>query len=249
MQLNLLLEKRFSSGFSLLSNFSWSKALDDFAPQGSPYFTNTCTCGRRFDYGPSADDISKDFKINGTYETPRVRIQKVADKLLNGWELTAIAEWHTGLPFTIFSGYDNSFSAIGADRAVLLAPNPALSTGRSHASLIQEWFNTADFAPNAIGTFGNAGKNAMRGPRFFNTDLALIRNFHVNERVALNFRAEFFNAFNNVNFGLPGNVVAYLPSGGFGQITGTAGSGAYGGPTSYGTAQPRIIQFGFKASF
>ncbi len=243
------LEKRFSSGLSLLTNFSWSKALDDFAPQGSPYFTNTCTCGRRFDYGPSADDIGKDFKINGTYDVPRVHIEKVADAVLNGWGLTGIAEWHTGLPFTIFSGYDNSFSAIGADRAVQIGQNPMLSTGRPHSSLIQEWFNTANFAPNAIGTFGNTGKNAMRGPRFFNTDVAAIRNFHVTERLSLMVRAEFFNIFNNVNFGLPGNVVAYGPSGGFGQITGTAGSGAYGGPTSYGTAQPRILQFGFKASF
>ena len=243
------LEKRFSSGFSLLTSFAWSKALDDFAPQGSPYFTNTCTCGRHFDYGPSADDIGEDFKVNAVYAVPRFHVQSVADKLLNGWEVTAIAEWHTGLPFTIFSGYDNSFSGIGADRAVQVGQNPTLSQGRSHASLIQEWFNTDDFAPNAIGTFGDTGKNDMRGPRFFNTDLAAIRNIRLNERLSFMLRAEFFNIFNNVNFGFPGNVVAYGSSGGFGQITGTAGSGAYGGPTSYGTAQPRIIQLGFKATF
>jgi hypothetical protein len=54
---------------------------------------------------------------------------------------------------------------------------------------------------------------------------------------------------NNVNLGMPGNVLANGPTGGFGQITGTAGSGAYGGPTSYGTSQPRILQFGVKTSF
>jgi hypothetical protein len=63
------------------------------------------------------------------------------------------------------------------------------------------------------------------------------------------FRAEFFNAFNNVNLGLPGNQLATGTSNGFARIGGTAGGGAYGGPTSYGTAQPRIIQFGLKASF
>ena len=47
----------------------------------------------------------------------------LAEFVWNGWEFTAIAEWHTGLPFTIFSGYDNSFSAIGADRAVQIHPN------------------------------------------------------------------------------------------------------------------------------
>jgi hypothetical protein len=64
------------------------------------------------------------------------------------------------------------------------------------------------------------------------------------------FRAEFFNAFNNVNLGLPGNQQAALtPAKGFSRITSTAGGNAFGGPTSYGTAQPRIIQFGLKASF
>ena len=89
----------------------------------------------------------------------------------------------------------------------------------------------------------------MRGPRFFNTDLAAIKNTKIGERISLQIRGEFYNALNNVNFGLPGNVVAYGPGGGFGQITGTAGSGAYGGPTSYGTSQPRILQFGVKAAF
>jgi hypothetical protein len=251
----LTIEKRFAHGFSLLSSFAWSRALDDFAPQpqGSEasMYTNSCTCGRHFDYGPSADDLNKVFKINGNYEIPRVHIQRIADKVLNGWQLTAIVDWQTGLPFNIFSGFDNSASAIGEDRADLTVPNiqQAVLPGRSHKQSIQEWFNVNDFAPNAIGTFGDTGKNALRGPRFFNTDLALIKNTAVSERVSLSFRAEFFNAFNNVNFGLPGNNLAAGAAGGFGQITGTAGSNTYNGPTSYGTAQPRIIQFGLKISF
>jgi hypothetical protein len=253
--LQMTLEKRFGHGFSLLSSFAWSKALDDFAPQpqGSlaSMFTNTCSCGRHFDYGPSADDLNKVFKINGNYEIPHAHVQKVADKLLNGWQLTAIANWQTGFPFTIFSGADNSFSAIGEDRADLTVANihDAVLPGRSHRQSIQEWFNVNDFTANAIGTFGATGKNALRGPRYFNTDLAIIKKTTVGDRVSIAFRAEFFNAFNNVNFGLPGNNQAAGASGGFGQITGTAGSGSFNGPTSYGTAQPRIIQFGLKATF
>ena len=214
-------------------------------------YTNTCSCGRQFDYGPSADDLNKVFKINGSYEVPRVHVRKIADKLLNGWQLTAIADWQTGCPFTIFSGFDNSFSAIGEDRADVTVGSiqNAILPNRSHHQNIQEWFKTNDFTPNAIATFGDAGKNALRGPRYFNTDLAFIKKTTVGERVSIAFRAEFFNAFNNVNFGLPGNNVAAGVSGGFGQITGTAGSGSYNGPTSYGTAQPRIIQFGLKVGF
>ena len=248
----LTLERRFAQGFSLLTNFAWSKALDDFAPQGSPSFTNSCTCGRHFDYGPSADDVSKVYKINGDYQIHQFHLSAAAGKLLNGWEVTAIASWQTGSPFTIFSGYDNSFSGIGADRANLNGITnikQAMLPHRSHTQSIQAWFNTADFAPNAIGTFGNTGKNALRGPRFFDTDLAAIKNTKIGERVSLQIRGEFYNALNNVNFGLPGNVAAYGPGGGFGQITGTTGSGAYGGPTSYGTSQPRILQLGVKAAF
>ncbi|MGD0414278.1 MAG: TonB-dependent receptor [Terriglobales bacterium] len=248
--LQLTIEKRLGHGFSFLSNFAWAKALDDFAPQpqGSLYYlyTNTCTCGRHFDYGPSADDLNKVFKINGNYETPHVH---VASPILNGWELTAIVDWQTGSPFTIYSGYDNSESGIGNDRADLVpGVNPVLP-GRSHTASIAEWFNPAAFVPNAIGTFGDSGKNFLRGPRFFNTDLAAIKKFKVGERVSVMFRAEFFNAFNNVNLGLPGNQLGAGTSNGFARIGGTAGGGAYGGPTSYGTAQPRIIQFGLKASF
>jgi hypothetical protein len=96
---------------------------------------------------------------------------------------------------------------------------------------------------------GSTGKNALRGPRFFNTDLAIIKKTQLSERVSLAFRGEFFNTFNNVNFGLPGNNMAAGAGGGFGQITGTAGSGSYNGPTSYKTAQPRIIEFGLKLTF
>lgn len=240
------MEKRFTRGFSFLTNFTWARALDDFAPIGSPNLTNTCTCGRWFDYGPSDDDLNKTFKINGDYSIPHIRMHSIGDKLLNGWELTAIADWNTGYPFTIFSGYDNSFSANGADRADLAVPSlkdAVLSTGRSHTQEINEWFNTNAFTPNAIGTFGDTGKNVLRGPRYFDTDLAAIKTTKLSEQTSLELRAEAYNALNNVNFGNPDNI---LTDTGFGQITGLAGSSS---SNTYGTAQPRILQFAAKVSF
>jgi hypothetical protein len=59
----ITLEKRMTHGFSFLTNFTWSRELDDFGPiGGSQYLTNTCPCGRHFDYGPSDDDLNKTFK-------------------------------------------------------------------------------------------------------------------------------------------------------------------------------------------
>lgn len=249
--LQVTVEKRFSNGFSLLSSFAWAKAMDDFAPnKNSPFFTNSCSCGRYFDYGPSDDDLNKVVKINGSYLTPRVHLNRAVNAVLNGWEVSGIAQWWpSGNPFTIVSGLDNSFSAIGADRADLIGVSniqQTLTRHRPHPGVIGQWFNPADFTVNPVGTFGNTGKNALRGPGYFNSDLAAIKNTNFGARVSLQLRAEFFNATNHPNFGAPGNNVN---SPGFGDIGGTLFSGAYGGPTSYGTAQPRIMQFGVKASF
>jgi hypothetical protein len=235
--MELSLEKRLSHGLSFQTNFTWARALDNFGPNGEPggLATNTCSCGRSFDYGPDSGDVNKVLHVSGDYAFPRAPFKGITDKLINGWNLTAITTWQTGFPFTVFSDDDNSFSAIGADRADLTVPsmkNALLSTGRSHAALVNEWFNTADFAPNQVGTFGNTGKNVLRGPRYFDADLALLKDAKVNERVALQFRAEFYNALNNVNFGMPDGG---LTDSSFGQIT--------------SAQSPRILQMALKATF
>jgi hypothetical protein len=108
---------------------------------------------------------------------------------------------------------------------------------------VQEWFNTNAFEQNAPGTFGDTGKNILRGPRFFDADLSAAKNAKLTERLSMEFRAEFFNAFNNVNFARPdGNLLDST----YGQITGMAGASS---SNTYGTAQPRIIQFALKFLF
>ena len=102
----------------------------------------------------------------------------------------------------------------------------------SHAQEIQRFFDTSLFAPNAVGTFGNSGKNMVRGPGYFNTDVALLKVTNVTEKVGMQFRAEFFNIFNNVNFNAPNSNVT---SAQFGRIT--------------SALDPRIVQFGLKLLF
>lgn len=155
--------------------------------------------------------------------------------MVNGWETTAIVTWHSGFPFQIYSGSDNSFSGIGLDRADFIGTNlgqAKLDPNRSHGALIQEYFNTALFVPNAVGTFGNTGRNILRGPGYFNMDFGLIKDTRLTERTTLQFRAEFFNLFNNVNFGQPDNSVADST---VGQIT--------------SARDPRILQFALKVLF
>ena len=233
-------EKRLGYGLSFQTNYTWSHALNNFGPNGQNALfgivgINTCGCGRSLDYGPDAGDDSNVFRLSGLYAFHHLPVNGITDKVVNGWNLSFITNWQSGFPFTSFAEDDNSFSAMGNDRPDITVSNIAatkLSTRRSHAALINEWFNTADFVPNAIGTYGNIGKNSMRGPRLFTTDLALLKTGKVGERVSYEFRAEFYNAFNNVNFGNPDFG---LTDSNFGQIS-SAGD-------------PRILQMALKLKF
>jgi len=230
LQLNM--EKRFSRGLSLLANYSWSKMIDNFGPFGGE---NTNPFNPNFDRSVSNDDVTHVFHISGIWDLPKSQLHGIAGGFVNGWRTTGIVTWHSGFPFQIYSGTDNSFSGIGIDRADFIGTSLSqarLDPNRSHGALIQEYFNTALFVPNAVGTFGNTGRNILRGPGYFNTDFGLIKDTRMTERTTLQFRAEFFNLFNNVNFGQPDNSVADST---IGQIT--------------SARDPRILQFALKVLF
>jgi Carboxypeptidase regulatory-like domain len=240
--LQLTVEKRMSSGLSMLVNYTWSRDMNDFAPIGS-YFGPTNPFDRHFDYGPSDEDIRHVFKLSGTYQLPHVGVSGFADKVVNGWQISSIVTWQGGSPFTIYSGVDNSLSGEFQDRADFTGASihqAQLSSGRSHNQMVQQFFNTSLFQPNAIGTFGNLGKNALRGPRLFNNNMALVKNTKIGERFGVQFRAEAFNVFNNVNFQLytsNGSIGLdrYQADQTFGQI--------------FNAAAPRILQLALKVAF
>ena len=227
--LQLSVERRFAHGISLLANYTWSKQRDNFGNGG----TTTDPFNRNFDWGISDLDRAHLFNFSAVWQIPG-RIRGPAGAVLNGWELTALTNWQSGAPFTILSGVDNSLSGVGRDRANFTGTDLAQArlSGLSHGQEIQRFFDTSLFVPNPIGSFGNSGKNILRGPRSFNTDIGVIKNIHITERLRSQLRGEFFNAFNNVNFGQPGATVG-SPS--LGRITG-AGS-------------PRIVQLALKVAF
>ena len=225
--LQTTLEKRMSRGLSILCNWTWARGIDDYG-WSDPF-------NRHFDYGLSDDDIHHNFKLSSVWDLPKTSFTGAAGKVLNGWEVTSIISWRGGFPYSIVDSSDNSFSGVGRDRADLVGSLRAavLSSSRSHAQLVQEWFNPTVFADNAVGTFGNSGKNILRGPRFFETDLGLMKTTQITERTSAQFRAEFFNAFNNVNFSRPHNDFRDPQ---VAQITGLDG-------------KPRILQFALKLMF
>ena len=160
--------------------------------------------------------------------------------VIGGWGSSGILTLRSGFPYSIFSGLDYSYSGIGSDRADLVG-NPNLSGGRSKGAQLAEWFNTAAFAFNAPGTFGNSGRDILRGPGLETFDLSMSKSFplrfgHFAETQKLDFRAEAFNLFNHANFRNPDNTITD-PT--FGQILQTAKVGG----------DPRILQLALKFSF
>ena len=142
----------------------------------------------------------------------------VLQGVLNGWSISPIARWHSGLPFTVSNGADANLDGTNNDRAKLVG-NPVLAENSS-----LEWFNIAAFTRNPVITGspvdGNSGRNLLSQPGFRTVDLAVFREFRFREKYGMEFRAEATNTFNMVNLNAPNSTVG---SSTFGQIS-SAGS-------------------------
>jgi Carboxypeptidase regulatory-like domain len=136
--------------------------------------------------------------------------------LLNGWTLSPIVTFSSGMPFTVTSGKDNNYDGVSNDRANLVG-NPNLDPNRPRSQVLAQWFNTAAFVANPIGTDGTSARNLLDAPGYKNVDMGLFRDFQMKEKVKLQFRGEFTNFFNLVSLNAPN---ATLTSSTFGQITG-----------------------------
>ena len=143
--------------------------------------------------------------------------------------MAPLVRYQSGLPVNPVTGKDNSLTGVGSDRPDVASTTTY--TGADHGKLYQ-YVNPKLYTANAIGAFGNAGHNSLRGPGYFGMDLALSREFKLYERLTLGARAEAFNLLNHPNFGGPN---ANISSSTFGQIT--------------GASDPRILQASMKLIF
>ncbi len=185
-------------------------------------------------------DIPQAFSVSLTQALPFNRIgffRPVGAKATSGWQFITVATLTSGSPFTVFSGKQQTGIGVqNADRPNQVG-RPIFSTTRK---IREDYFglgtaNASYFSipiglPNGTGpnsgTFGTLGRNTFRGPGYHNFDVALTKDTEFAHRksgepLTLQFRAEFFNVFNLVNFGLPSNV---LVGSGFGVISQTSGT-------------------------
>ena len=236
-------------GLSFQASYTYSKSLDNTSAvpggiSGMPGVTLQTQPQNPLDpsaeRGPSTFDETHVFTISLFQSLPFDRIsflQPLGTRVTKGWQFLNITTLTTGPPFTVYSGIQQTgVGAGGADRPDLVAM-PDLSTSRP---IREDYFGrgasnssfffipikvTGGTGPNQ-GVFGTLGRDTFRGPGFHNFDMALIKDTPFGKRGGrelgmLEFRAEFFNIFNIVNFGLPSNTVL---GSGFGVISHTSGS-------------------------
>jgi hypothetical protein len=195
------LERRFSSGFSLLAHYTYSKFIDDvesFSELGSVgSYMNFYN--RHLDRGLSGSDIRHRAVLSAVYDLPLLRDHGWMTRFFGGWKSGAIASFQSGPAFTVYSSVDqtNAFPP-GTNRADLVG-DPFSSGGQ-----LGEWFNTSAFALPAPYRFGTSGRGTLNGPGLWNIDASFIKDFPIREQWRMELRAEFFNLLNHANFGLPG---------------------------------------------
>jgi len=228
-------QRQVVRGLTFLTGYRWSKCMDEADPGG---FNSDvyATPVPRADRSRCAYDVTNQFKASGVWDLPATHLGwEAANQILSEWEVTGILTLRGGEPFTVLSGVDDSTSGIGRDRADIVG-NPKLPAQRSHAQTAAEYFNTAAFKTNALGTFGDTPRMFLTGPGYEDVDLTVLRSFPMPlksvESQRMEFRAESFNLANRVNFSNP---------------TATVSSKSDGRITS--ASDPRILQFSLKYIF
>ncbi len=188
----------------------------------------------------SAFDVKHNFVVSYSYQIPVERVFRTSNRWTQGWEISGITHFSSGLPVTLINYGDNSLlgsepngiNNFGVDEpnysggALDLNQNP-----RNGGS----FFNTSRFSENALGTPGTAKRRFFYGPGLDNYDMALLKNVQLTESKSLQFRIEAFNVFNHAQFFGPQAVDGNIDSSTFGQVI--------------SAAPPRLVQLGAKFFF
>jgi hypothetical protein len=224
------LSKRFSRGLQFNTSYVVGKSIDS---------SSTTTLGAclanpfdvRADRGRSDWDRRHAFVFSGVWSPALFESRPGVGRVLGGWTLSGFSTVQSGAPVTPVTGQNTALDGNICGGSAL-HPDLVGQPQREHADrsdMVNNYFNRSAFVLPALGQYGSAGRGIFSGPAMVQTDLAILKDFRVLEGQRLQFRAEFFNLFNQVNFN---NPVANLASSTYGRITGS---------------QPgRVIQFGLK---
>ncbi|WP_321470040.1 TonB-dependent receptor [uncultured Paludibaculum sp.] len=231
--LSATLRQRLVHGLTLLSSYTWSHALDvttDSNGGGAPMNPFSW----RSDYGNSNWDLRHRFISSFTYDVPFLKSSAngLVRNTLGGWQTNGILTLQGGMPYNVTISGDVANTGAGNQRPNLLS-TPSANCGGGH---LVNCINPAAFALPSAYTYGNAGRNLLRGPGIALLDFSLFKNISLYERLRLQFRAEFFNLMNTPTFRNPSSTLNFNNTASFGNISSTA-------------RDNRQIQFGLKLLF
>ena len=251
------LERQFSNGLNLLTNYTWSKCRTDSSDQlnATAIGYRAAGLGPTIDYGPCDSDIRQVFHFSGGYDLPFGKGKRfltdsrgAVNQIVGGWHTNGILTLEDGQPFTI--GCDITTDS-GMSCVALMVPGQSVIGGQHN---VNQWMNPAAFAnPPVVATNGQTNLRASRvrlrwsDPDFHRLDFSLFKEFQTTEKTHLEFRAEFFNLTNHPNFSTPlgptgGSAVVSAPgaldwkNANWGKISATRDT----------PNDPRQIQFGLK---
>ncbi|MGB2636551.1 MAG: carboxypeptidase regulatory-like domain-containing protein [Candidatus Acidiferrum sp.] len=249
--LQVSLKRRFAHGFSMLASFTLSKTLDDVSSFNITGSASQSVAGEndlaqnpfdvKSEWGRSMFDARHRLVLSYQWDLPWFKHpENWYGHILGNWQVNGITTLMSNTPFTVYDSSNPSLqgsapeiSGFFSSRPNIVGnPNAGACPGGVAVRTAGCWFNTNAFAHAATGQFGDVGRNTMDGPAFQQWDFSAIKTIPIRESMNLQFRAEIFNIFNNVNFALPNNDIN---SPNFGQIV---------------AAQPgRIVQLALKFQF
>lgn len=249
------LEHRTSS-LALTAFYTWAKSMDDksaaagigaTAGTGWQGFMNNHDPNR--DYGPSDFSVKHRFVASYVYQLPIGRgkrllggVNKPANALIGGWQLSGVTTFQTGFPYSIAATDTNGLLNTFFQRA-----NQVCNPNTGFTKSINEWFNTSCFVNPASGVYGTTPRNFLTGPGINNWDMGLAKTFAFSERAGLQLRIDTFNTFNHTQYDVsPGGLIGFGSGGGTNPGT-NLGSPTFGKIT--GAAPGRIVQLSGKITF
>jgi hypothetical protein len=229
-----------AGSFQLLLGYTYSKAMDDASGYGEQFNPINARLSR----GLAAFDSTNNFVVSYNYALPFNKLGG-PKRLTNGWALSGITRFSTGLPVTLVETDDHSLLGtsfggpiiLPVDTPNLVAPVHILNPRTSG----NFFFSTSSFQGSAIGREGDSARRFFHGPGINNWDMALVKDTPINERVNVQFRAEFFNLANHAQFLSPSGIST------FGGTNGSANTASFGVVTA--AAPPRIGQLSLKVNF
>ncbi len=252
--LQVRLEKKFSQGLEFEASYTYAHALDDASSAALGSLNNGDFRDQRYpylEYGNSDFDVRHRFVISYIYQLPFGSGKRfggdatgLENQIIGNWQFAGITTASTGNWFTVTDAVTNVSASDGGGGVGYFEVRPNLA-GNPNAKPCMPGtiFNTCAFVDNMIPfTFGDAGRNIVRGPGFQNWDFSIFKIFPVREQMRVEFRAEFFNIWNHVN-------PVFEP---IGEISEEPQPVEYGTPQfgfPQGARDPRFIQFALKFYF